>query len=92
MVPAAAPPPPPQMVDGGPVYSVKTLLAVRNRGRGRQFLVDWDGYGPEERSWVPASFILDPDLIVDFYDRHPQLSGPSGAVPRGGGTVMSRKC
>ncbi|KAG7490708.1 hypothetical protein JOB18_040737 [Solea senegalensis] len=28
------------MVDGGPVYSVKALLAVRNRGRGRQFLVE----------------------------------------------------
>ncbi|XP_058478083.1 uncharacterized protein LOC131449256 [Solea solea] len=91
MVPAAVPPPPPQMVDGGPVYSVKALLAVRNRGRGRQFLVDWEGYGPEERSWVPASFIVDPDLITDFYRRHPQLSGPSGAVPRGGGTVISRK-
>ncbi len=91
MVPAAPPPPPPRMVDGGPVYTVKALLDVRNRGRGQQFLVDWEGYGPEERSWVPSSFIMDPDLITDFYARHPHLSGPSGAVPRGGGTVMSRK-
>lgn len=62
-----------------------------NRGRGRQFLVDWEGYGPEERSWVPASFIMDPDLITDFYDRHPLLSGPLGAVPSRGSTVMSKK-
>lgn len=86
MVPAARPPPPPQMIDGGPVYSVKKLLAVRNRGRARQFLVDWEGYGPEEQSWVPASFIMDPELISDFYASHPQdprgrvLSGPEECV------------
>ncbi|KAI3355191.1 hypothetical protein L3Q82_018049 [Scortum barcoo] len=52
------PKPPPKMVDGGPVYKVKKLLAVHKRGQGRQFL-DWEGYGPEERSWIPASFIVD---------------------------------
>ena len=28
MVPPATPPPPPEVVDGGPVYKVKQLLAV----------------------------------------------------------------
>ncbi|KAI3354780.1 hypothetical protein L3Q82_004606 [Scortum barcoo] len=66
LVPPTKPPPPPKMVDGGPVYEVKKLLAVRKRGWGRQFLVDWEGYGPEERSWIPASFIVDRSLN-DFY-------------------------
>ena len=91
LVPASKPPPPPRMVDGGPVYTVKKLLGVRNRGRGKQFLVDWVGYGPEERQWVPASFIVDRSLITDFYQDHPGGSGTSGAVPRGGGTVVSRQ-
>ncbi|KAK5935669.1 hypothetical protein CgunFtcFv8_021011 [Champsocephalus gunnari] len=90
LVPASKPPPPPQMVEGGPVYAVKRLLAVRKRGRGRQFLVDWDGYGLEERTWIPASFIVDPSMIKDFDRDHPEVPGTSGAVPRGGGTVTSR--
>ncbi|KAI3376791.1 hypothetical protein L3Q82_000390 [Scortum barcoo] len=58
LVPPSKPSLPPKMV-GGPVYAVKKLLAVRKRGWGRQFLVDLEGYGPEERSWIPASFIVD---------------------------------
>lgn len=91
LVPPSKPPPPPQVIDGGPVYAVKRLLAVRRRGRGRQLLVDWEGYGPEERSWIPSRFIIGQALIEDFYRRHPEAPGPSGVVPRGGGTVVRRQ-
>ena len=87
MVPATMSPPPPEVIKGGPVYKVKRLLAVRNRGRGKQFLVDWEGYRPEERQWVPSRHIVDPTLIEDFYRDHPEQPGLSGVGPRGGGTV-----
>lgn len=59
-------PPPTWLMDNHPALTVHCILDVRRQGRGFQYLMDWEGYGPEETFWILRSFFSQPKshLIV----------------------------
>ena len=64
------PPPDPIIEAEEEVYVVNQLLDSRVRNRKISYLDDWQGYGPEDRSWEPPENIH-PDLITEFHRQHP---------------------
>ncbi len=95
---------PPLILEDGTAYTVKEILNSRLRGGRLEYLVDWEGYGPEERSWEPRDNIIDPNLLETCHVTHPDRpaprgrgrpprrrgSRPSGAGRGGGGGVLTR--
>ncbi|KAL0172966.1 hypothetical protein M9458_033277, partial [Cirrhinus mrigala] len=81
----AEPPPPSEVLDQPSIYTVHEILDLRRRGGHLEYLVDWEGYGPEKQSWVPRDDILNPDRPAPRGCGHPRRHvRASGATPGGG--------
>ena len=64
-------PPPPIVIDGEPEWEVEEILDSRWYQRRFQFLIKWKGFSRKHNSWEVASNVKVPDLVAEYYRRHP---------------------
>jgi len=64
-------PPPPIVVDGEEEWEVEEILNSCWHRRRFQFLVKWKGFSREHNSWEVASDVKAPDLVMEYYQKHP---------------------
>jgi hypothetical protein len=69
-------PPPPQFLDdGGNAYwTVQAIIDHRDRKVGnhlvRDFLVKWDGFGPEHNTWEPEKNLREDSLVEALVEQY----------------------
>jgi hypothetical protein len=64
--------PGPIEVEGELEYEVKEVLDSKVVRSKLKYLVDWVGYGPEERTWEPSAHLANaPEAVAKFHQRYP---------------------
>ena len=67
-------PPLPEIVDGEEEWVVEEILDSQMVNRKLRYLVKWEGFGVEHNSWEPWNIVHAPELVADFYRRHPDAA------------------
>ena len=78
-IPGQATPPLPPINDDLDEYIAEDIIDSRVRGKGKsqqvEYLVEWSGYGPDDRTWEPYENLLTADgdtpLLDEFHRKYP---------------------
>ena len=77
-IPARPPPEDPS----SNAFIVHEILDSRMHRRKLQYLVRWEGYEPEDDSWVPyTEFDIDDSIPVAFHIAYPDKPAPNHPLP-----------
>jgi hypothetical protein len=63
--------PKPVEIDGIEEHFINHIVAARPRSRGWQYLVRWQGEGPEDDEWLPSHKLDDCKALDNWLAKHP---------------------
>src|SRR5579859_4167189 len=76
-------PPPLEEVDGVEEFQVKEIVDSKVSWRKLLYLVEWEGYGPNDRTWEPVKHLTHGEEAVTAYHRRfPQRPAPHNIPQR----------
>jgi len=78
------PPPPPVIVDNEEEFQVNQILDSRIRRNKVEYLVDWTGYGPNDRTWEPQENLQDLEALDTFHQQYPNKPSMDSIKRRSG--------
>ena len=59
---------------------MEEILDSKVMNRKLRYLVKWEGFGIEHNSWEPWDTVHAPDLVAEFYRKHPGAARQIRAV------------
>lgn len=70
--------PEPTIIEGDKQYDVNAILDCRRSGKSVKYLVDWEGYDVNDRTWEPFAYVVQdvPQLIKEFHQQNPHKPKP----------------
>ena len=71
MILSLPPPPPPEIIDREEEWVVEDILDSKLTNQKLRYLVKWKDFVVEHNSWEPRENAHTPDIIADFYWKHP---------------------
>lgn len=68
----------PIVVEDQEYHRVEHILDCKRHGRSNQYLVHWEHYGIDDRTWEPYRTLVEdvPELLADYHRRHPGKPRP----------------
>ena len=72
-IPGRHPPPPPlpEIIDGELKWVVEEILDSKLINRKLRYLIKWKDFGIEHNTWEPWDNVHAPELVTEFYRKHP---------------------
>ena len=64
---------PHRAIDDSQDFFVESVIDHRARGRGRQFLVKFQGYPDSYNHWLPTSDLLNDSALAYYLEQHPEI-------------------